>query len=47
MVYFEYGSCWKEKGWIQTKKKKKKNWPNIRRLENEYTFICFELEQNI
>lgn len=26
---------------------KLKNWLNIKRLANEYTFMCFELEQNI
>lgn len=27
--------------------KQKKNWLHIKRLANEYTFMCFELEQNI
>ena len=42
MMHFD--SFRKEKEWICTKKK---SWPNINRLANEYSFVCFELEQNI
>lgn len=43
MMHFDYDSFGEKKNGFVLKK----SWPNINRLANEYSFICFELEQNI